>query len=531
MKRLSWSFAVLAALWALSCTRPEPAAPPAATLSRHLFGDAATLDPTTTTEEAALTVEALIFRPLLGIDAQRRPAPALAREWSVSPDGLVYEFRLDPRATWEDGSPVTSDDVRFTIERVRDPKVNAATWSAAFDGLASIETPDPQTVRVRFDRPYAERPFAFNMPIVSARAFARARGPADTDRHPVGSGPYRLASWEPNQKIRLVRRDGASPSEAAFSEIVFRIIPDRATSFQAGLRGELDEFRVTRDQIKAARDSPEFNKRDRLLKVPQFMEVLVIWNCRHPFLRDARVRRALALTWPRSDTASRLYPPEGAALVSGPYPPGIPENAPDVPPPAHDVSEAARLLDEAGWKAGPDGLRRKAGKKAVFDLLVRAGSSTDANLAEILRSAYAKVGVEMSVRLLDWAAFSERVEAGECDAHLTGRLFLPPNVDPYPYYHSSQTPPKGQNLGFYANAGADRLMEQARLEPDPVRRVEIYRQIHRAFAADPPADFLWGADQYWGISKRVEGVEVSPLGLFHFLPGPLGWRPAPAPAR
>src|SRR5262245_8755899 len=102
MKRLSAVLVVLAAVCASGCARRETPSAPAATLSRHLFGDAATLDPTTTTEEASLTVEALLFRPLLGIDAQRRPAPALARTWTVSPDGLVYEFQLDPKATWED---------------------------------------------------------------------------------------------------------------------------------------------------------------------------------------------------------------------------------------------------------------------------------------------------------------------------------------------------------------------------------------------------------------------------------------------
>jgi ABC-type transport system substrate-binding protein len=71
-------------------------------------------------------------------------------------------------------------------------------------------------------------------------------------------------------------------------------------------------------------------------------------------------------------------------------------------------------------------------------------------------------------------------------------------------------------------------MEAARREMDDAKRLELYRQIHRVFAVDPPADFLWWTDQYFGISKRVAGVELSPLGLFHFLPGPLAWRPAPA---
>jgi len=129
-------------------------------------------------------------------------------------------------------------------------------------------------------------------------------------------------------------------------------------------------------------------------------------------------------------------------------------------------------------------------------------------------------------RPLDWAAYSQRADAGEFDAQLGARLFFPPNIDPYPYYHSSQVPPVGQNIGLYRNPEADKVMEAAQRELDPARRLELYRQVHRLFASDPPADFLWGAEQYWGISKRLEGVKTSAPGLFHFLPGPLGWKPA-----
>jgi peptide/nickel transport system substrate-binding protein len=531
MKRLSWSLLVVGALVFSSCQRREAPSAPPSTIYRHLVGDPATLDPTTSTEEEGLRVTDLLFRPLVAIDATLAPVPSLARSWSVSPDGLVYEFHLDPNATWESGSAVTSDDVRFTIERVRDPKVNASGWSASFEGLASIETPDPRTVRVRFSNPYAERLVAFGLPIVSAAAYARAKAPGETDRHPVGSGPYRLESWEANQKIRLVRRPEVPPAEAEFSEVVFRVIPNDNTRHQAGVRGELDEFRVTRDQKKTAEASPEFLARYSILRVPQPVEALLLWNCRDPFLSDPRVRRALALSWPREEVARRLYPPDGALLVSGPYPPRVPLNNPAVPPPPYDPAQSARLLDEAGWKAGPDGIRRKGGKKASVDVLVRAQARIDTSLAEILRAAYEKIGVQFVGQALDSAVYGQRGQAGEFEGFLTGQYYLSPNFDPYPYYHSSQFPPKGQNVGYYRNPQADRVMEAAHRELDAGKRLELYREIHRLLAADPPADFLWGADQYWAMAKRVEGVEISPIGLFHFLPGPLGWRPAAAPAR
>jgi len=151
-------------LIALCCARRET--PPLRdTLYRHLDGDPRTLDPTTTNEELGLRVEEMIFQRLIGLDRERRFVPALARSWAVSPDGLSFEFRLDPTARWEDGTPVTSADVAFTIDRVRDPKVPAPNWKWGFEDVAAVETPDASTVIVRFERPYAERLFAFVMPM------------------------------------------------------------------------------------------------------------------------------------------------------------------------------------------------------------------------------------------------------------------------------------------------------------------------------------------------------------------------------
>jgi peptide/nickel transport system substrate-binding protein len=530
MKSSRWRLvaAAVALAAALGCSKPVHPALGKDTLVRHLDGDPATLDPITTSEEFGLFVVEMLFRPLVAIDRDRHIAPGLALSWTVSEDGRTYAFALDPKARWEDGTAVTSEDVKFTLERILDPRAGATNWRSTLEDMDRVEATGVTNVRVTFHKPYAERLVAFNVPIVCAAAYRSA--PKAVDRRPVGSGAYRLESWETNQKLTLVRRSDAPEGGAAFRRVVFRVIPDPSVRFQAGARGELDEFRVTRDQRMMAEKEPEFLARNRILRVPQFLEVFVLWNCRNPLLVDPRVRRALAMAWPRADTAKRLYPPDGATLVSGPYPAGAVENAPTIAPPAYDPAAAGRLLDDAGLKLGSDGARRKGGKKVSLELLYWAGQPMYRNLAEIFRSAYAKLGIELVERSLDWAAYSTRGVAGEFDAQLYGRVFLPPNVDPYPYFHSSQAPPNGGNAGFYSNAEADRAMEAAERELDDGKRLALYREVHRLLAADPPADFLWSADQYWAVSKAIDGVEVSPLGLFHFLPGPFGWRPARAPS-
>ena len=332
--------------------------------------------------------------------------------------------------------------------------------------------------------------------------------------------------------MKLVRREGQANADAHYDEMLFRVIPVPATAYQAGLRGELDEFRLTRDQRKAAETTPEFGARFKIVKVPQFIEVILVWNPRGPVLADPRVRIALSHAWDREDMARRLYPPEGAALATGPYPAGQPENDPGLSPAKFDPAESKRLLEEAGWKPGPGGIRRKGGKKASIEMIYPNGNPIYPTIGEILLNAYEKVGVELVLRPLEWAAFAERANKGEFDVQFEGLTFFPPNLDPYPYYHSSQWPPSGQNAGFYRNAEADRAMEAARNELDPAKRLELRRQVARILVADPPADFLYSTDQYWAVSKNIEDVAVSPYyGLFHFLPGPLGWHPAPADKR
>jgi peptide/nickel transport system substrate-binding protein len=527
MKRFVLLLAAAIAL-GTGCARKTAVPPVNDTLSRHLLGDPATLDPIVTAEELGLRLEEMIFRPLVGIDKSRRFVPALAKSWAASSDGLAYDFRLDPEARWEDGTPVTSADVAFTIERVRDPKVPAVTWRAGFDDLRSVETPDASTVIVRFSKPYAQRLFAFTLPVVSAAAYGKPG--ASPGRQPVGSGPYRLESWTTNQTVVLVRREDAKPELFPFRRMIFRILPDANVAFRAGSAGDLDEFLVSRDQQAQALKSPEFGKKNRIVQAPQFLVVLLYWNLRNPILAELAVRQALAHGWNRADTAKRLYPPNGAALASGPYPPSAVENAADLKPPSWDPAESARLLEGAGWRPGPDGIRRKGSRRLSFEVLYGPSTMTS-NLLEIYRGAAQKIGVEILPRRIEWAAYSARLSAGEFDATMSALQYFPPNLDMYPYFHSSQAPPNGQNVGFYRNAEADKLMEAWQREMDESKRLELSRQIHRVLAANPPADFMWDADQPWAVSKRLDGVEISATGLFHFLPGPLAWRPIPPRAR
>jgi peptide/nickel transport system substrate-binding protein len=524
MKRRVSSLFVLLGVFCVAACRPRAPQAIDRPLQAHLRAEPATLDPLLTTDESGTIIEDLLFTPLVTFDRDLRIVPGLAKSWQLSADHLTYTFELDPEATFDDGTPVLAQDVRFTLERIRDPNVPALQRKADFKDLSGVDVLGPHTVRVRFSRPYSEQMIAFNLPIVPKHVFDRGPEAARAyGRHPVGNGPYRFVRWDTSQTIVIERRQGPAGRAAGIGRMIFRILPDQAAWINAGIRGDLDEMSIPQQAAPRYRSDPAITRRFRLETVPRPSETLIVWNCHNPLLSDPAARRALGLAIPRAHIIDAIYH-GNAVAVSGPYPAGVPENAPDVAPLPYDPAASRRLLTGLGYRPGPDGILARGGRRFNFELLIPSGQNVSVQIAQILKEEFRKIGVSMDIRALDWPAFSARTDAGEFDASFFEWYFVPPNFDPYACFHSSQWPPHGTNSGFYKNADVDRLLEQARTEFDPDRRLALYREIHRRIAADQPCAFLYSVHLLWAINRDLSHVETSPLGLIHFVPGMAGWR-------
>ena len=327
-----------------------------------------------------------------------------------------------------------------------------------------------------------ERLLGFTLPVVSAAAYAR---PAEVDRKPVGTGPYRLEGWVPKQALTLRRREDVPASAYPFAKIVFRIIPDNAVRFQAGTRGELDEFYVTRDQVPAAQRSPEFQSRNRLVKAPQFLVVDGRLELPQP---DPR-RRPGAPGSCHGLAASRYrqaaLPARRSHPGVGTLPAGCPGERTRRPAAAIRSAGERAPARRGGAEDGPGRVpsaRRPARLVGVslHDGVLRSIAPWPRSCTRPTR----KSGVELVLRPLDWAAYFQRFSRPENSTPRPGLTTpLPPKVDPYPSYHSSQTPPNGQNTGFYRNPEADRVMEAARREMDDTQ--EARASTARCTACSP----------------------------------------------
>ncbi len=494
------------------------------TLRRRLVGDPTTLNAVLQSGAPEQEVLQYLSRNLLDFDSQMRLVPGLAESWSISADGRSYTFTIRPDAVWEDGSPVTAGDAVFTIRRIVDPAVPAPVFKPVFDRLESVEAADGRTFVVRFREPNAYHPMAFVLPLLPERRFAgRKFLTAPDNRAPLSNGPYRLSSWRSQREIVLERNPRAWGFPARFDRVVFRILPDDSVAYRALVGGDLDQTRLDASLRERAAGDPEFQACCRPVEFYGLGWNYIALDNRSPLFSDARVRRALTMLLDRGSIVRELF--KGSArIISGPWAPDSPAYDGSVAPLPYDPTAAAALLDAAGWKdTNRDGTRDREGREFSFELLVSSGTTIGRQVDETFAAALEKVGIRARVRPMEWAAFSERVDAGDFEAASLAWSASDPNPDPYPYWHSSQVPPVGLNSEFYRNPEADRLMEEARREREEPRRLAIYRRLHRIFRDDAPVIFIATSSEKYGFAKRVRGLVTSPLGFAGIWPGPVAW--------
>lgn len=501
------------------------------TLRRRLPGDPATLNAVMQSGAPDQEVLQYVSRNLLDFDSRMRLVPGLAEKWSVSSDGRDYTFHLRPDAVWEDGSPVTAADAVFTIRRIVDPKVPSPIFKSVFDGLLSVQASDERTFVARFREAYAYHAMSFVLPVLPERRFAgRDFLRAPDNRAPLANGPYRLVSWKPQREIVLERNPRSWGPRAHFDRILFRIVPEDPVAYRGLVTDDVDETRLDTSLRDRAASDVAFAKCCRAVEYYDLGFNYIALNNRSSLFSDARVRRAMTMLLDRAAIVRGLY--KGSArIISGPWAPDSPAYDASVPPLPFDPAAAAALLDAAGWRdSNGDGTRDRAGREFAFDLLVSAGTTAGRQIDETLAAELAKVGIRAQVRAMEWAAFTERIDAGDFEAASLAWSASDPNPDPYPYWHSSQWPPRGLNSGFYRNADADRLMDEARREPDEGKRNGIFHRLHRIFRDDAPVIFVATASQKFGFSNRIRGLVASPLGFSSIWPGPIGWWRAEATA-
>lgn len=522
-----------------ACSRDErpartaPAAPveddkprDGGTLIRRLETEVVSLNPVLAATKYDRHVDNYLYTPLVYLDAQLRPIAGLAESWEISDDGRVYTFNLNPKATFSDGKPVTPADVIFTLRKVLDPHAEAVQLAGSFDlvDFAKTRAVDAHTVVIAFREPLAAQLVRFNeLNVLPEHVYSKGDFTKDYNDKAVGSGPYRLVRFVPGTEVVLERRDDYWSTRPHIKTIVFKILGDFQTAWNAVKRGDTDEAQLQSDTWVREKNDPTLNRTIDFKRFYTRQYNYIGWNNKHPLFTDKRVRRALAMCMPVDSVINDLF--HGMARpMTGHFVPDEWAYNPTVPVIRYDPVEARRLLTSVGWlDRDKDGVLEKDGRPFKFSLITFSRAGTGMQLAQLLQSELRKVGVQMEISVMEGASGLQRVLTGNHEAaYLAWDLDADP--DPYALFHSTQAPPRGQNIVFYSNPEADRLMEAGRRELNQSKRREIYHRLHALLAEDQPYLWVVQVSTKWAVNRRVRGIELSPaLGPYMWYPGEFGW--------
>lgn len=497
--------ACAAAASAVSACHQAQEAP--GTITMVIESSPTNLDPRIGTDGQSEHIDSLIFDSLVRRDEHFNIQPWLAQSWET-PDPLTYIFHLRDGVRFQDGRPLTSKDVQWTIASILNGTVPSLK-SQAYQTVTSIDAPDPLTAIFHLKKP---DPALLSSLSDGAIGIIPAGSGRNFGRHPIGSGPFRFVSQEQDKEVVIERNPAYwSPppaGAASIQRVRFAVVPDQITRALELQKGSADVGvnALSADQVYSLRNDPHL----AVDTGPGTVLNYISFNTRDPALRDARVRQAIAFAinrplivhalWRgRARLSDSLLPPEHWAWT------GDLESYP------FDPARANSLLDSAGYKRGKDGIR--------FHLTIKTSTDeTSRTLAVVMQQELRDIGISLEVRSFEFATFYADIAKGAFQMYTLRWIGGNENPDIFRYAHATESfPPHGANRGYYSNPEVDALVAEASATPAQSDRAAIYKRVQQILANDLPAINLWYLDTVIVYNRRLGNIKLSSSGNFDFL--------------
>lgn len=503
----SWFLSVFVLAALLGCNGSSSSAPPSDTVRVGLEDPPKTLDPRFATDVHGQRISRhLLFSSLVQHGERLEIVPDLAASWKA-PDESTLVFHLRSDYTFHDGRPVTARDVVATYEHLMDPATASPLGATFREKIAAIEAPDAHTLRIVQTRPTGSFLETLISPILPAHLLATGH---DFARSPIGSGPFRLESNEPN-RILLTAHRGYPGGGPAIPRLAFEITRDENVRFLKLFKGELDLLINALPESKLDEITrPPLSETYELIETPGLSFNYLGIQVDHPVLGRPEVRRALSLAIDRDALIEHRL--QGYATVANSLlAPANPFHLPQLPFPVYDPEQARNLLDAAGFP-DPDG----EGPLPRLRLELKVSSNAQSiGHAQVFRAQLAEVGIELEIRSYEWGTFYGDIQAGNFQLSLMRWVGV---TDPdffYDILHSSRFPPAGRNRGRFHDERLDELLVAGRHETDPARRQAIYREVQERVAEALPFLPLWHPNNATVIHRRLEGYRPHPKAGFY----------------
>jgi peptide/nickel transport system substrate-binding protein len=496
MRRLLW-FAALAFLIACHSSR-DPR-----TVVFLIESSPTNLDPRVGTDGQSEHIDELIFDGLVAKDANFHFTPAIAQRWELrDPLTLVFHLRTDVR--FHDGRPMTSRDVAWSINSMRDGTVITAK-TATYASIDKVEAPDAQTVIL-----HLKRPDNFLLINLATGAFGVVPEGSGRDfwQHPVGTGPFRFVSQQIDQNVVIERNPLSWSTQPKLQRVRFTVVPDPITESLELEKGSGDVAinSLPMDSLPILAERPGLAIEDVEGTQIQYLA----FNLTDSLLKDVRVRQAISCAIDRNTIIQTLLRGHARPAISL-LPPTHWAWTGDVAHFDYDPARAAHLLDEAGYPAGPDGVR--------FHVTMKTSTVEDVrSLAAVLQQQMARVGIAIDIRTYEFATFYADVTRGAFQLYSLRWIGGNEQPDIFSYaFSTARFSPKGANRGHYSNAKLDALLDDAAVSTDQERRRADYVEAQQILSRDLPVINLWYKDTVVVHSRRLINVKPTASGSFAFL--------------
>jgi peptide/nickel transport system substrate-binding protein len=442
--------------------------------------------------------------------------------------GAAFTFYLRRNVKFHDGVPLTAADVKFSYDTLRNEHVDAPSLRIYYADVESCEVIDPYTVRMTYSKQYWMARFymgtfmilpkhiydADDLQEKDPEAFGKRFNESEHNRHPIGTGPYKFERWDGGIQIVLRRNDEYfNPARRGhLDRIVYKFVTDLVAALQALKNGDVHFLEsVTPAQYVDETKTPYFLR--RFVKVPYYTPSvnLIAWNMRRPPFDDVKVRQAMEYgAFDRQQFLRTALQGLGMVVTGDQFYFGPAYDRSLLPRP-FDPDKARQLLLEAGWyDRDGDGLRDKNGQAFRFELLLPSGTENPRRRAALMKENLRKLGIDMTIRELEWATFIENINDRKFDA-VNMAWAGEAEEDPFQLWHTSQSENRGSNLVGFGNAETDRLLESMRLMIDDKARHQAMYGFHRMLHEQQPYLFLYTVPSLGIYDKRFRGVKFYPI--------------------
>ncbi|MDP3800061.1 MAG: peptide ABC transporter substrate-binding protein [bacterium] len=460
----------------------------------------------------------LVFSGLVKHNEAGEIIPDLAESYQIRDNGKTYEFKLRENLSWPDKEKLTTDDVIFTINLIKDSKFQ----SPLRNNWQGVRIEKIDELRFVIKLPVAYEPFLENATLgILPRHIWENVQPQNflltqLNLKPVGLGQYQVTKITKNAS-GVIKSMEFSPNpryyeKANISLLKIRFYENQEDLVSAFKRREIDGFSLSsvldKTELKKSRDLVFYD-----IKLPRYYGVFFN-QTRSDVLAEINVREALSYATDKESIVRDILKSE-AQIQNGP----IPFNLLKLDEPtikySFDIETAKNILDKSGWKVGDEGIREKKLKSGKTTKLEFALTTTDwpehTQVASALKQNWEKIGVKVDLDVVPVNGIqTQNIRPRQYQALLFGEV-LSLNPDPFSFWHSTQRRDPGLNLALYSNKKVDGLLESARQENNPIEKIKDYEAFQKIIMQDIPAIFLYSPNYIYAVSGKIKGINAEAI--------------------